>query len=60
VIHHYGFKRQDGTTAAMRLFETDFPDLFPWLLEKMGPLPLPRKDRERVINNPLKVIDVPA
>ena len=60
VIHNYGIKRQDGTTAAMRLFETDFPDLFPWLLEKMGALPLPRKDRQRVIDNPLKLIDVPA
>ena len=60
VIHNYGLKREDGTTAAMRLFETDFPDLFPWLLEKMGPLPLPRKHRERVIDNPLKLIDVPA
>jgi hypothetical protein len=60
VIHNYGLKREDGTTAAMRLFETDFPDLFPWLLDPMGPLPLPREHRERVINNPLKLVDVPA
>ena len=60
VIHNYGLKREDGTTAAMRLFETDFPELFPWLLEKMGALPLPRKGRVRVIDNPLKLIDVPA
>lgn len=60
VIHNYALKRRDGTTAAMRLFETDFPDLFPWLLEQMGALPLPRKDREHVIDNPLKLIDVPA
>jgi hypothetical protein len=50
VIHNYGLKRQDGTTAAMRLFATDFPDVFPWLLDPiMGPLPLPREHHERVL-----------
>jgi hypothetical protein len=28
VIHNYGLKRVDGTTAAMRLFGAEFPDLF--------------------------------
>jgi hypothetical protein len=28
VIHNYGIKRLDGTTAAMRLFDREFPDLF--------------------------------
>jgi len=28
VIHNYGLKRRDGTTAAERLFTTEFPDLF--------------------------------
>ena len=60
VIHNYGIKREDGTTAAMRFFETEFPDLFSWLLDKMGELPLPRKRRERVVRNPLKLINVPA
>ncbi len=60
VIHNYGLKREDDTAAATRLFETDFPDLFSWLLEQMGALPLPRKHRVRVIDNPLKLIDVPA
>jgi hypothetical protein len=60
VIHNYGLQREDGTTAAMRLFDTDFPDLFSWLLGQMGELPLPRKGRERVVHNPLKLIDVPA
>ena len=60
VIHNYGIKRGDGTTAAMRFFETDFPDLFSWLLDEMGELPLPRKRRERVVRNPLKLINVPA
>ena len=60
VIHNYGIKREDGTTAAMRFFETEFPDLFSWLLDEMGELPLPRKRRERVVRNPLKLINVPA
>jgi hypothetical protein len=60
VIHNYGIQRADGTTAAMRLFDTEFPELFTWLVEQMGELPLPRKGRERVIHNPLKLIDVPA
>ncbi|WP_347990348.1 DUF6399 domain-containing protein [Methylomonas sp. AM2-LC] len=36
VIHNYGLKRSDGTTAAMRLFGRDFPDLFSWLVDEMG------------------------
>ena len=59
-IHNYGIKREDGTTAATRLFDTEFPDLFSWLLDEMGELPLPRKGRNRVISNPLKLLDVPS
>lgn len=51
VIHNYDIKREDGTTAAMRLFNTEFPDLFPWVLDRMGELPLPRKGRERLTFN---------
>jgi len=53
VIHNFGLKRSDGTTAAERLFETPFPSLFEWLVEQMGELPQPRKGRKRVQNNPL-------
>jgi hypothetical protein len=53
VIHNYGIKREDGTTAAMRLFDTEFPDLFSWLLDEMGELPLSRKGHNRVASNPL-------
>ena len=60
VIHNYGLKRADGTTAAMRLFGREFPDLFSWLVAEMGELPLPRKSRERVIRNPLFLKSVPA
>lgn len=60
VIHNYDIKREDGNTAAMRLFNTDFPDLFLWVLDRMGELPLPRKSRERLTFNPLKLLVVPS
>ena len=60
VIHNYGIKRADGTTAATRLFDSEFPDLFSWLLDEMGELPLPRKSQKRLMANPLKLISVPS
>jgi hypothetical protein len=45
VIHNFALKRADGTTAAERLFRTPFPDLFDWVMERMGTLPVPRKAR---------------
>ena len=60
VIHNYGLKHEDGTTAAMRLFGTEHPDLFSWILGQMGELPLARKSRNRAIRNPLKLLNVPA
>ena len=39
IIHNYGLKRPDGTTAAQRLFDKPFPDLFDWGLEQMDELP---------------------
>ncbi len=60
VIHNYGLKRADGTTAAQRLFGSPFPDVFEWLSNQMGALPLPRKPRERIKRNPLILLGVPA
>ena len=60
VIHNYGLTRCDGSTAAMRLFGQTFPDLFSWLVEEMGELPLPRKSRKRIAHNPLFCKTVPA
>lgn len=60
VIHNYGLKRGDGTTAAERLLGSPFPDLFDWLLGQMGELPLPRKPRQRIAHNPLILNSVPA
>ncbi len=60
VMHNYGIKRSDGTTAAERLFGTPFPDVFEWLVEQMGELPLARKGKRRAIRNPLNLNLVPA
>ena len=46
VIHNFDLRRADGSTAAQRFFGRTFPELFPWLIEKMGDLPLPRKPRK--------------
>jgi hypothetical protein len=60
VIHNYDTKRRDGTTAAERLFDTEIPDLFDWLIEQMGDLPLPRKSRGCNSPNPLNLQIVSA
>ena len=43
IIHNFDIKRNDGTTAAQRLFEKPFPDLFEWIVPRMGELPRPRR-----------------
>jgi hypothetical protein len=43
IIHNFDIKRDDGTTAAQRLFEKPFPDLFEWLVPQMAELPRPRR-----------------
>jgi hypothetical protein len=43
VIHNFGIRREDGTTAAERLFGEPFPDVFEWIVEHMNELPLPRE-----------------
>ncbi len=53
VIHNFDLKRQDGTTAAERLYGRQFPDLFEWLVKQMGDLPLPRQARQRSEHNSL-------
>ena len=60
VIHNYGFQHEDGTTAARRLFGAEHPELFSWVFEQMGELPLARRSRKRAIPNPLKLLNVPA
>ena len=43
IIHNFDLKRQDGTTAAQRLFGRPFPDLFEFITLNMGELPTPRR-----------------
>ncbi|MEL7068044.1 MAG: DUF6399 domain-containing protein [Cyanobacteria bacterium J06581_3] len=43
IIHNFDLKRDDGTTAAQRLFGHEFPDPFEWMLETIGELPMPRR-----------------
>jgi len=60
IIHNFTLKRFDGTTAANRLFGKEFPDLFEWVVHRMDDLPLPRKYKNTVSNNYLKLQTVPA
>jgi hypothetical protein len=43
IIHNFHLTRPDGTTAAQRLFGYDFPDLFEWIVDHTGDLPLARQ-----------------
>ncbi len=53
VIHNYDTRSRHSSTPAERLYKTQFPDLFDWLLAQMGALPLPRKARPPTLCNPL-------
>jgi AcrR family transcriptional regulator len=55
IIHNFDLKRPDGTTAAQRLFGHDFPDVFEWILEHAGDLPLPRRSSKAQQSKPLYV-----
>jgi hypothetical protein len=59
-IHNYDTRRRDGSTPAERLYGERFPDLFDWLLEQIGALPLPREARQRTLPNPLDFKPVAA
>lgn len=60
VIHNYGIKHSDGSTAASRLFGQDFSDPLTWLVDQIGELPLPRKSKKRAVCNPLILLTVPS
>ncbi len=45
VLHNFQIKRADGTTAAERFFDQQFPDLFEWFLPQVQSLPRPRASR---------------
>jgi hypothetical protein len=60
VIHNFDLQRADKTTAAERLFGTPFPDLFDWVVDHMGALPMPRKARTPKASKLLNLQSVPA
>lgn len=43
IIHNFDLKREDGSTAAQRLFDRPFPDLFEWAVQNMSDLPRARR-----------------
>jgi len=49
VLHNFWIKRKDKTTAAERLCGFKPPDLFEYILENMGDIPLPRKRKSKMV-----------
>lgn len=60
IIHNFHLKRPDGTTAAQRLFDYEFPDLFEWVVDHMGALPLARQSQKAHRPNPFHLEGFPA
>jgi hypothetical protein len=60
VIHNFDLKRQDGSTAAQRLFAKPFPVLFDWVVLNMGELPSPRKSKKLRISKKPTLQAVPS
>lgn len=60
IIHNFDLKRPDGSTAAQRLFRQSFPDLFEWVLQHMGDLPLARLSHSSLHTQPWLTLDFPA
>ena len=55
IIHNFDLKRADGTTAAQRLFDHRFPDLFEWVVDYMDELPVARRSSKAQLANPLSL-----
>ena len=60
IIHNFHLKRPDGTTAAQRLFNYEFPDLFEWIVDHMGDLPLARRSSKSQRPDPFYLEGFPA
>ena len=60
IIHNFHLKRPDGTTAAQRIFDYEFPDLFDWVVEHMGALPLARQSQKTQPPNPFHLEGFPV
>ncbi len=50
----------NGTTAAQRLFDYEFPDLLEWVVDHMGALPLARQPQKTHRPNPFHLEGFPA
>ena len=59
IIHNFDLKRDDGTTAAQRLFGKQFPDLFESVVLNMGELPRPRRSQTARKSKKLTLHTVP-
>lgn len=60
LIHNFDIRRADGTTAAERLFGQSFENLFEWVVDYMGDIPVPRQSSSKQLSNPLPRRTVPA
>jgi hypothetical protein len=59
IIHNFHLKRPDDTTAAQRLFDYEFPDLFDWVVDHIGALPLARQSQKVHRTNPFHLEGFP-
>ena len=60
IIHNFDLRRSDGTTAAQRLFQRPFPNLFESVLQQSSELPLPRQSHKSQQTEPTLVLAFPA
>jgi hypothetical protein len=60
IIHNFHLQRPDGTTAAQRLFGHNFPNLFEWVVDQMGDLPMARRSLKAQRPNPFHLEGFPA
>ena len=60
VIHNFWITREDGTTAAERLFGFKPPNLFEWLVNNMEEMPLPRRNNKTNKIPNIRKIFIPA
>jgi Family of unknown function (DUF6399) len=60
MLHNFHLQRPDRTPAAQRLFDYKFPDLFEWVTDPMGDLPLARRALNSHPPNPFHLEGFPA
>jgi hypothetical protein len=60
ILHNFHLKLPDEKTATKRLFDHDFPDLFEWVVDHIGDLPLARRSLKAQRPNPFHLEGFPA